>query len=148
MVLVWFLSLVGHFFFLTTSVYSDFSLLSSTTQVIRSPTTQFKSTLGQFMNTLYVEKALQIVQEKFSLPHPAGPEQKHVLGSNIDRLFSDVTTLMDGAVHMSLEHYLVQHTGVISARLTLSSAPTFSFARTYAFPYAEDYVVLDSNEEW
>lgn len=70
------------------------------------------------------------------------------IGIPADGLFSLVNRAHPQAIHMRIEHHLVQHTGAISARLSVRHAPSFNFARTRAFPYEEGLVLLDSNDEW
>ena len=65
-----------------------------------------------------------------------------------DGLFSEVNKAHPHVLRLQLVHHLVQHTGAISARLTVTRRATFRLARSRSFPVEEGWVLLDDDEEW
>lgn len=100
------------------------------------------------MSHAYVKMSLAWIKANQGLPKPRGYAGANTIGINADQLFSFVNRANADAYHMRVDNHLVQHTGVISARFSVQHAQTVHMARSSLFPYVENYVLLDSNDEW
>lgn len=100
------------------------------------------------MSASYVEMALPWIRVNQSLPQRVDAAKGGAIGIPADGLFSAVNRANPEALLMHLDHHLVQHTGIISARLSVRQVQSLVFARTSVFPYPEGYVLLDEDDEW
>lgn len=99
------------------------------------------------MSAPYAEMALEWIRVNQSLPQPSS-SGKGLIGIAADALFSLVNKAHPNAMLLRVGHHLVQHTGLLSARLSVRQVQSLHFARTTLFPYAEGYVLLDAGDEW